>query len=393
MVAATSISKPELFDRKFCLVSQQTAVFTPYTVILITVTTKPGVCAWVGHPTCALTIDRCSSPVRHFSRITWHPPSIWMSIVKQNWVQTLIFDELFTVWRNSGETGQLRQTRSCVMNVTWVTTSTAISIHMCSSFAVVIYYCHANSTLISHVTEDCEWCQASLAIWINGVISAYTADVFSYHRTGNSNNWRVDFHFGFYCRQGISCSTDVSSLVWFLYISEKQCTIWEKMRGNRKWRFPIFFPSHCWSQITLRQTRQVDIEANHGSNFLRRTNFEPQKREHHELNCASGMSQNIFCFTDIDPTVVFCHFIDWQGSILHWSSVSRQRTKAFWPRDCWVRLTSSTAGDRDILFLFRHQSIRWQENVRTNLKEIGRKLLFFTSRWKKKNPQKHQQMN
>ena len=115
MVAATSISKPELFDWKLCLISQQTAVFTPYIVILITVTTKPGVCAWAGHSTRALTIDRCSAPVRHFSRITWHPPSVWTFIVKQNCFQTLIFDELFTVWRNSGETGQLRQTWSCVM--------------------------------------------------------------------------------------------------------------------------------------------------------------------------------------------------------------------------------------------------------------------------------------
>ena len=76
LIAATTIPKPELFDRKLCLVSQQTAVFTPYRVILITVTTIPGVCAWVGHPACALTIDRCSTPVRHPSRITWHPPSV-----------------------------------------------------------------------------------------------------------------------------------------------------------------------------------------------------------------------------------------------------------------------------------------------------------------------------
>ena len=158
MVAATSISKPELFDRKLCLVSQQTAVFTPYKVILVTVTTKPGVCAWVGPTACALAADRRPAPVRHLSRITWHPPSVWISIVKQNWVITLVLNKLFTVWRDSGETRQLRQTCSCVMNVTWVTTSTAISIHMCSAFTVVTYYCHANSTLISHVTEDCEWC-------------------------------------------------------------------------------------------------------------------------------------------------------------------------------------------------------------------------------------------
>ena len=71
----TSISKPELFYWKICLVSLETAVFTPCIVILITVTAITGVCTWVGHPAWAITIDRCSNPVRHVSRITWHPPS------------------------------------------------------------------------------------------------------------------------------------------------------------------------------------------------------------------------------------------------------------------------------------------------------------------------------
>ena len=233
---ATSIPKPELFDRKLCLVSQQTAVFTPYIVILITVTTKSGDCAWVGHPACALTIDRCSTPVRHLSRITWHPPSVWTTIIteKQNRVITLILNKLYTMWRYSGKTRQLRHTRSCVMNVTWVTTSTAISIHMYSAFTVVTYNCHANSTLISDVTENCEWSLFSFAIWINDVISANNADVLSYHRTGGSNNWRVDSDFGFYCRESISCSTDVSSLVWLLDVSEKQCSICENMGVTEK---------------------------------------------------------------------------------------------------------------------------------------------------------------
>ena len=38
------ISKPELFDGEMCLVSEETAVFTPCIVILITVTTITGVC-------------------------------------------------------------------------------------------------------------------------------------------------------------------------------------------------------------------------------------------------------------------------------------------------------------------------------------------------------------
>ncbi len=35
-----SISKPQLFNWKMCLVSEETAVFTPHIVILITVTGK-----------------------------------------------------------------------------------------------------------------------------------------------------------------------------------------------------------------------------------------------------------------------------------------------------------------------------------------------------------------
>ena len=68
--AFTSISKPDLYHRKLGLVSEETAVFTPYIVILVTVTAITGVCTRVSHPACALTIARCSSPVRHLSRIT-----------------------------------------------------------------------------------------------------------------------------------------------------------------------------------------------------------------------------------------------------------------------------------------------------------------------------------
>ena len=44
-VATASIPKPELFDWKICLISQETAVLTPYIVIFITVTTITGDCA------------------------------------------------------------------------------------------------------------------------------------------------------------------------------------------------------------------------------------------------------------------------------------------------------------------------------------------------------------
>ena len=74
LVTFTSISKPELYNRKFALVSQETAVFTPYTVIRITVTAIIGVCTWVGHPACAFMTDICHAPVSHHSVITWYPP-------------------------------------------------------------------------------------------------------------------------------------------------------------------------------------------------------------------------------------------------------------------------------------------------------------------------------
>ena len=43
-VTAAHIPKPELLNWQMCLVSEETAVFTPYMVILITVTTISGVC-------------------------------------------------------------------------------------------------------------------------------------------------------------------------------------------------------------------------------------------------------------------------------------------------------------------------------------------------------------
>ena len=42
--AIAIIPKPELFDWKLCLISEETAVLTPYIVILITVTMITGVC-------------------------------------------------------------------------------------------------------------------------------------------------------------------------------------------------------------------------------------------------------------------------------------------------------------------------------------------------------------
>ena len=130
-VTGSCIPKPELFNWKICLVSQETAVFTPYTVIFITVTAKTGACTWVGHPACALTTAWWrSTPVRHLCGITGHPPSTFPA--EYHWIITLVLNKLLTLWRDSGKTCQLRQTRSCVMNVTRVTPFWITSRHMYS---------------------------------------------------------------------------------------------------------------------------------------------------------------------------------------------------------------------------------------------------------------------
>ena len=58
ILMTTIITKKELFHWKLCLVSEKTAVFTPYVVISITVTAMFGDGTRVVHPACALTTAR-----------------------------------------------------------------------------------------------------------------------------------------------------------------------------------------------------------------------------------------------------------------------------------------------------------------------------------------------
>ena len=53
LAVASSISKPQLFNWKMGLVSEETAVLSQLFVILITVTNKAGACAGIIHPACA----------------------------------------------------------------------------------------------------------------------------------------------------------------------------------------------------------------------------------------------------------------------------------------------------------------------------------------------------
>ena len=141
-------------------------------IILITVTAITGVCTWVGHPAWAITIDRWSTPVRHVSRITWHPPR--KSVVSEYLrVITLLLFKLFTVRRDAGEIGQLRETRSSVENGLWVAPWAFISCHMFSTLTMVTDDCHVNSIFVCYITVHWESFLTSLAIWINDVISTF----------------------------------------------------------------------------------------------------------------------------------------------------------------------------------------------------------------------------
>ena len=186
------ITMHELFYWKMCLVSEETAVLTPNWVILITVTAILGVCTRVVHPACALTTAKwCSTPVRHLSRITWHPPSITAS--EYHWTMTLVLDKLLAMWGGADETRQLRQTRSCVVNVTCVASLlsiTAAVTNPCSALTVVTDNSNTNTILVSHVTVHRKWCQTTHAIWINDVISAFCCRGEFLYRTAWNSTWK-----------------------------------------------------------------------------------------------------------------------------------------------------------------------------------------------------------
>ena len=168
VLSNTRISKPQLFYWKTGLVSKETAVFTPFIIIGITVARSFWNCTWLSHPACALaTVGYCSAPVCHFSRITWHPPG--MIALEHQWIKALIFDKLFTVCGDTGETGELQKICFRVVNVTWIRSCFFKSIHQRSVFAIVTDDSHANSILVRHVTGHVKGWHAFFAIWINDV--------------------------------------------------------------------------------------------------------------------------------------------------------------------------------------------------------------------------------
>ena len=102
-------------------------------------------------------------------------------------------------------------------------TKKVLTRYVCPALTVVTDDCHADSILVFHVTINRKWSQASLAIRINEIISAFTANVLFYRRTGRSCNWGIDLNFSFYCFYSISRSTGVVSLVRFLNVLNYKC--------------------------------------------------------------------------------------------------------------------------------------------------------------------------
>ena len=172
LLVASSISKPQLFNWKMYLVSEETAVFIPLIIISIAVTVVMGLCTRVINPACALTAACwCSAPIVHVNGITWHPPA--SIIAKHQWITALVLYKLLAEQRDCGETCQLRKTRFRVFNVTWIRSWSLKSVHQRSIFTVVTYDGHANSILVSHVTGDVIRWHASFAVRINNISSTF----------------------------------------------------------------------------------------------------------------------------------------------------------------------------------------------------------------------------
>ena len=167
MIWKSCVSKSKLCDWESWFISKEAAVFTPFSIINVTIIFKPlflilsALFTWFIHAACAfVTARQCSTPVSHFLWVPRYPPSkpSFSTIpgLQQPEVNTFILDKLLTVWGDFSETHQLRQICSYVMNVTWVAPTFFAAIHHCCVLAVVTDDCHANSIRVNHVTSDDE---------------------------------------------------------------------------------------------------------------------------------------------------------------------------------------------------------------------------------------------
>lgn len=154
------VSKSKLCDGESWFISKEATVLTPLSIIIVTITFYLALFTWVIHAACAAVFARqCSAPVGHLTWVTGYPPSkrifpIIFAIKPQPGVKAFILNKLFTVWGDLGETRQLRQICSHVMNVTWVAPRIFAAIHKFSVLAIVTDDCHANAVLVSHITKD-----------------------------------------------------------------------------------------------------------------------------------------------------------------------------------------------------------------------------------------------
>ena len=88
---------------------------------------------FIPHTHALITAGYCSNPVRHFSRITWHPTS---TIAREHkWIKALILDKLLAACGDIDETCKLQNTRFRVVDVTWITPLTHPSTRVLSSLS------------------------------------------------------------------------------------------------------------------------------------------------------------------------------------------------------------------------------------------------------------------
>ena len=167
----------QLQNREVGLFCKKTAVFTPCIIIFIAITTAAAVCTRICNPACALVEVRRggSTPVCHLYQVTWYPPAIRATIGMEGRAMAFILDKLLAICRHFQKTSQLwniSQAYSYVMDITYVASWGTISINQSPGFTVVANNCHANSTLVSHVTMDGERFVASFSIRVDNIGAA-----------------------------------------------------------------------------------------------------------------------------------------------------------------------------------------------------------------------------
>ena len=208
------------------------------TITLLTIWARVcySACAHVGWST-------SSFPVAHFPSITWHPPGNLLRH-KGYLIVALKFDKPFTVLWNSSKCCQLSSANPSVSHIftitSWVTPFTSRDItNMGSTLTVVTYECHANSSLVTHITIHTEGSHASFAIRVNNIIT-WRASTAAWFYTATGQRFVVYFKSRrcLDCSLIIFCYTWVKSSIICGNLFEKQSSVWKKLCG--------FQEDFCW---------------------------------------------------------------------------------------------------------------------------------------------------